>query len=215
MAADTTPPAYALAAQYGNRLAKPFALATQSQFRLGPPLALDSPRYAADLAEVRGYGAFDSTARSTRQTETATFWLGPSLTLYTEPLRVARSRPDQGIAGQAQLVALFHVALVDTQIATSDSKYASSGGVPSRRSDRQYRHRSRLDAAARHTRASGLPERPQHLLGCRRDRAVGARWAAYRPVRTSPGTTLRKWDVSGPHGRTRVTVGRGHSARAA
>ncbi|MDQ1045024.1 vanadium-dependent haloperoxidase [Streptomyces sp. V4I2] len=119
-----TPPAYAPAAQYGNRLAKPFVLATQSQFRLGPPPALDSARYAADLAEVRAYGAVDSQARSTHQTETATFWLGSSLTLYAEPLRVALSRTDRGIAGQARLVALFHVALVDTQIATSDTKYA-------------------------------------------------------------------------------------------
>ncbi|WP_434527389.1 vanadium-dependent haloperoxidase [Streptomyces ipomoeae] len=119
-----TPPAYAPAAQYGNRLAKPFVLTSQNQFRLDPPPALDSRRYAADLAEVRAYGAVDSTARSTHQTETATFWLGSSLTLYTEPLRVALSRTDQGIAGQARLVALFHVALVDTQIATSDSKYA-------------------------------------------------------------------------------------------
>ncbi|GGW10548.1 hypothetical protein GCM10018980_35230 [Streptomyces capoamus] len=81
-----TPPDYAPAAQYGNRLAKPFLLRTQSQFRLGPPPALDSRRYAADLAEVRAYGAVDSTVRSARQTETATFWLGSSLTLYTEPL---------------------------------------------------------------------------------------------------------------------------------
>lgn len=119
-----TPPDYAPAAQYGNRLAEPFLLKTQSQFRLPPPPALDSARYAADLAEVRAYGAADSTVRSARQTETATFWLGSSLTLYTEPLRVALSRTHQGIAGQARLVALFHVALVDTQIATSDSKYA-------------------------------------------------------------------------------------------
>ncbi|MFF0085733.1 vanadium-dependent haloperoxidase [Streptomyces canus] len=118
-----TPPAYAPAAQYGNRLAEPFLLRTQSQFRLGPPPALDSERYAADLAEVRAYGAADSAVRSAHQTETATFWLGSSLTLYTEPLRVALAR-EQGIAGQARLVALFHVALVDTQIATSDSKYA-------------------------------------------------------------------------------------------
>ncbi|MEV5311925.1 vanadium-dependent haloperoxidase [Streptomyces sp. NPDC052610] len=119
-----TPPAYAPATQNGNRFAKPFALTAPSQFRLGPPPALDSARYAADLAEVRAYGAVDSTRRSARQTETATFWLGSSYTLYTEPLRVALSRTDQGIAGQARLVALFHVALVDTQIATSDSKYA-------------------------------------------------------------------------------------------
>ncbi|MEU3854379.1 vanadium-dependent haloperoxidase [Streptomyces sp. NPDC029554] len=119
-----TPPAYAPAAQYGNRLAEPFVLTAGDQFRLGPPPALDSARYAADLAEVRAYGGADSTARSAHQTETATFWLGSSLTLYTEPLRVALSRAQQGPAGQARLVALFHVALVDTQIATSDSKYA-------------------------------------------------------------------------------------------
>ncbi|MGX1566308.1 vanadium-dependent haloperoxidase [Streptomyces sp. NPDC055506] len=119
-----TPSAYAPATQYGNRLAKPFLLKSPSQFRLGPPPALDSRRYAAELAEVRTYGAADSTARTAHQTETATFWLGSSLTLYTEPLRVALTRTNQGIAGQARLVALFHVALVDTQIATSDSKYA-------------------------------------------------------------------------------------------
>ncbi|MER6347282.1 vanadium-dependent haloperoxidase [Streptomyces sp. NPDC001595] len=119
-----TPPAYAPAAQYGNRLAKPFALTAPSQFRLGPPPAPASAEYAADLAEVRAYGAVDSTRRSAHQTETATFWLGSSLTLYTEPLRVALARGEQGVAGQARLVALFHVALVDTQIATSDTKYA-------------------------------------------------------------------------------------------
>ncbi|WP_411113985.1 vanadium-dependent haloperoxidase [Streptomyces sp. 029-5] len=119
-----TPPAYAPAAQYGNRVAKPFLLKTQNQFRLGPPPALDSKRYAADLTEVRTYGASDSTARSAHQTETADFWYGSSYTLYTEPLRVALSRSAQGIAGQTKLVALFHVVQVDTQIATSDSKYA-------------------------------------------------------------------------------------------
>ncbi|MEB8338092.1 phosphatase PAP2 family protein [Streptomyces endophyticus] len=67
-----------------------------------------TPRYRADLAEVRAYGAANSTVRTERQTETATFWFGSSLTLCTEPLRVA----------------LFHAALVNTQIATSDSKYA-------------------------------------------------------------------------------------------
>ncbi|MFC9454163.1 hypothetical protein [Streptomyces sp. NPDC056983] len=101
-----------------------FLLRTQSQFRLAPPPALDSRRYAADLAEVRAYGAANSTARNAHQSETATFWLGSSPTLYTEPLRVALSRTSEGIADQAGLEALFQIALVDTQIATSGSKYA-------------------------------------------------------------------------------------------
>ncbi|MBL1111220.1 vanadium-dependent haloperoxidase [Streptomyces sp. 110] len=119
-----TPPAYAPATQYGNRVARPFALAAPDQFRLGPPPAPASRRYRSDLAEVRAYGAADSARRTAHQTETANFWYGSSLTLYTEPLRVALSRSAGSVAERAKLVALFHIASVDTQIATSDSKYA-------------------------------------------------------------------------------------------
>ncbi|MFJ7159430.1 phosphoesterase PA-phosphatase [Streptomyces sp. NPDC101118] len=118
-----TPNGYAPAVQYGNRVAKPFLLDSPRQFRIGPPPALGSARYLADLAEVRAYGAADSTVRTARQTETATFWYGGSLALYTEPLRVALSRSRASTAERAAFVGLFHAALVDTQIATSDSKY--------------------------------------------------------------------------------------------
>ncbi|GAA0895373.1 vanadium-dependent haloperoxidase [Streptomyces asiaticus] len=119
-----TPSAYAPATQYGNRVARPFVLSAPDQFRLGPPPALDSRRYRADLAEVRAYGAADSTRRTAHQTQTANFWYGSSLTLYTGPLRVALSRSAGSVAERAKLVAMFHIASVDTQIATSDSKYA-------------------------------------------------------------------------------------------
>ncbi|MFF4258657.1 vanadium-dependent haloperoxidase [Streptomyces sp. NPDC001663] len=119
-----TLPAYAPAAQYGNRIARPFLLDAPDQYRLPAPPTLDSARYRADLAEVRAFGAANSTVRTQRQTETATFWFGSSLTLYTEPLRVALARSPRSVRAQAALVALFHVALVDTQIATSDTKYA-------------------------------------------------------------------------------------------
>ncbi|MFK4224155.1 vanadium-dependent haloperoxidase [Streptomyces sp. NPDC019890] len=118
-----TPPAFAAAQQNGNRFARPFLLERADQFRVPAPPALDSARYRTDLAEVRAYGAENSTRRTQRQTETATFWLGGSLPMFTEPLRVAVSRSSSSTAGKARLVALFHVALVDTQIATSDSKY--------------------------------------------------------------------------------------------
>ncbi|GAA3099261.1 vanadium-dependent haloperoxidase [Streptomyces rectiviolaceus] len=119
-----TPPAQAPATQYGNRLAKPFALRGADQYRLPAPPALDSRQYEADLAEVRAYGVKEGSSRTARQTETANFWYGSSLTLYTEPLRVAVDRSPRSAADRARLVALFHVASVDTQIATSDSKYA-------------------------------------------------------------------------------------------
>jgi hypothetical protein len=119
-----TPPAHAPAIQYGSRLARPFLLDRPDRYRVPAPPALDSARYRADLAEVRAYGAATGAARTPHQTETATFWLGSSLTLFTEPLRVAVSRSPESAAARTRLVALFHTALVDTQIATSDSKYA-------------------------------------------------------------------------------------------
>ncbi|WP_350275235.1 vanadium-dependent haloperoxidase [Kribbella sp. HUAS MG21] len=120
-----TPPTYSPATQYGNRLAKPFLLARADQFRPGPPPALGSPQYNRDLAEVRADGAVGSTTRTQAQTDTATFWLGSSYVLYTAPLRFALSEAAQRpLAERLQLVALFHVAAVDTQIATSDTKYA-------------------------------------------------------------------------------------------
>ncbi|WP_059007626.1 vanadium-dependent haloperoxidase [Streptomyces specialis] len=119
-----TPPAYGPALQAGVRDARPFLLDSADQYRLPAPPAVGSERYEADLAEVRDYGAADSTVRTAEQTETAAFWYGSSLTLYTEPLRVALARSDGSLAERTALVALFHTALVDTQIATSDSKYA-------------------------------------------------------------------------------------------
>ncbi|MGW2328444.1 vanadium-dependent haloperoxidase [Streptomyces sp. NPDC001700] len=119
-----TPPSHAPATQYGNRLARPFVLPGADQFRLGPPPALDSRTYRSDLAEVRAYGSADSTQRSACQTQTANFWYGSSLALYTEPLRVALARSAASLEERAKLVALFHIASVDTQIATSDTKYA-------------------------------------------------------------------------------------------
>ncbi|MEI8410025.1 MULTISPECIES: vanadium-dependent haloperoxidase [unclassified Kribbella] len=120
-----TPPSYSPATQYGNRLAKPFLLKSASQFRPGPPPALGSPRYNRDLAEVRADGALNSSTRTQAQTDTATFWLGSSYVLYTAPLRVALAEAaGHQVVERAKLVALFHVASVDTQIATSDTKYA-------------------------------------------------------------------------------------------
>ncbi|MGV9214297.1 vanadium-dependent haloperoxidase [Micromonospora sp. RB23] len=119
-----TPPSFSPAQQAGTRFARPFLLDRADRYRPGPPPALGSERYRADLAEVRAYGAVDSAVRTPQQTDTATFWLGSSLTLYTAILRAALAQSTGPVAGRASLVAIFHVALVDTQIATSDAKYA-------------------------------------------------------------------------------------------
>jgi hypothetical protein len=119
-----TPPSFTAAQQAGTRFATPFLLDRADRYRPAPPPALDSERYRTDLAEVRAYGAAGSTVRTAEQTDTATFWLGSSLTLYTGILRAALAQSNRPAAWRASLVAIFHVAVVDTQIATSDTKYA-------------------------------------------------------------------------------------------
>ncbi|GGK03358.1 haloperoxidase [Pilimelia anulata] len=119
-----TPPTFDPAQQAGNRVAKPFVLPAADRFRPATPPAVGSAPYHRDLAEVRAYGSAASTARTAAQTDTATFWLGSSLTLYTGVLRAAVVQSAAPTADRAALVAVFHAALVDTQIATSDAKYA-------------------------------------------------------------------------------------------
>ncbi|MBB5081638.1 vanadium-dependent haloperoxidase [Nonomuraea endophytica] len=119
-----TPPANARGIQYGLRNAKPFLLASGSQFRPTPD-ALDSERYLRDMEEVRVYGAADSTARTPEQTAVAQFWATTPLPIFTQLLRGAlEQKASWPLAARAGLVAAFHVASVDTQIATSDAKYA-------------------------------------------------------------------------------------------
>ena len=52
----------------------PFMLKSTSQFRPGPPPALDSSKYARDLNEVKAYGSLNSTVRTDDQKKTAYFW---------------------------------------------------------------------------------------------------------------------------------------------
>src|SRR5262249_36026786 len=54
---------------------KPFALASQSQFRPEAPIALTSEQWAADYNEIKDLGGKDSTKRSAQQTEDGRFWL--------------------------------------------------------------------------------------------------------------------------------------------
>src|SRR6202171_4960883 len=69
-----TPPANASGATPQLATITPWVLTRPSQFRLPPPLALNSPEYAVDLHEVRDMGSLSSTSRSSEQTEVALFW---------------------------------------------------------------------------------------------------------------------------------------------
>jgi hypothetical protein len=101
----------------------PFALASASQFRPEPPVALKSDQWATDYKEIKELGNKTSTKRSVRQTEDARFWLitGPQ---STEPVvRQIAAAKKMSLIDCARFMALTSVAGADAGIAVFDAKY--------------------------------------------------------------------------------------------
>ena len=103
----------------------PFVLKDSSQFRPGPPYAVNKKKYTADFNEVKSLGGDDITtpsARTADQTEIALFWWGSSPLQWN---RIARTvSADQGLDlwENARLFGLLNLALADGYIAMVDSK---------------------------------------------------------------------------------------------
>src|SRR5262245_8159234 len=102
---------------------KPFALASQSQFRPEAPIALTSEQWAADYNEIKDLGGKDSPKRSAHQTEDGRFWLitGPQ---SADPIvrQVAMARK-MSVIDCARFMAVVAVAAADAGIAVFDAKY--------------------------------------------------------------------------------------------
>lgn len=191
-----TPPSYTSGQQSGTRFARPFLLPSADAYRPGPPPALGSSRNVADLEEVRLYGGLDSTLRTQEQADTAWFWYGSSQVLYNPILRAALASSTRSLVWRTTLVALFHVALVDTQIATSDTKYhykwwrpvtalAGTGWLPFHNTP------AHPDYVSGHNIYSGAAE------GLLTD-LVGPRTAAYTVVSPTSGTSRTYTDWATP-----------------
>jgi PAP2 superfamily len=101
----------------------PWILTRPSKFRLPPPLALNSPEYAADLNEVRVMGSLSSTTRSSEQSEIALFWaLNTPLAWNRVAAQLSAAR-GLSLTENAHLFALLNVTLADAITACWDSKY--------------------------------------------------------------------------------------------
>jgi len=119
-----TPPAYGPAAvpQWGG--VTPFLMTSGSQFRPGPPPALDSAEYLAAYNEVKEIGSANSMTRSADQTLSALFWDQSNGTTW---IRIGVDViADDGLStfGNAQVMAKLSTAVADSLIAGFDAKYA-------------------------------------------------------------------------------------------
>jgi hypothetical protein len=102
---------------------RPFALASPSQFRPGPPLSLKSREWAADYNEIKEFGSKNSTERSAQQTEVARFWLMVGPQAYHPLARQLVLAHHLDLVDSARFMALFAVTLTDAYIAAFDAKY--------------------------------------------------------------------------------------------
>jgi hypothetical protein len=118
-----TPPANAPGATPQLATVTPWVLARPSQFRLPPPLALNSADYIADLNEVRVMGSLASTTRTSDQTEFALFWaLNTPLAWDRVAAQLSAAR-GLSLIENAHLFAVLNVTLADAITACWDSKY--------------------------------------------------------------------------------------------
>jgi len=102
----------------------PFTMTSPSEFLPPGPPALNSPAYAAAVAELHSIGAANSTTRTLDQTKAAEFWdadNGVPLTWNNIALQVAATR-NNSLLHNALTFALLSTAQTDSFIATFNSK---------------------------------------------------------------------------------------------
>jgi hypothetical protein len=98
-------------------------MATPSQFRPKPPIALESKEWATDYNELKDYGGQNSAKRTAQQTETARFWLtGPPMA-YHPFVRQLVTAKQMSVVDSARFMALVSVGITDAIIAVLDAKY--------------------------------------------------------------------------------------------
>jgi hypothetical protein len=107
----------------------PFLMSSPSQFRPGPPPALNSAEYAAAVDDVMRLGALDSTERTQGQTEIALFWADGAGTStpaghWNQIAADVAIAKGSSFSENAQLFSQLNLAMADAGIACWDAKYA-------------------------------------------------------------------------------------------
>lgn len=101
----------------------PFVLRRGSQFRPGPPPALDSERYARDFEEIKDIGSVASATRTQAQTDLARFWVATAPQNWNPALRQVAIARHLSPLESARAFALLNLAGADAFIAAWDAKF--------------------------------------------------------------------------------------------
>jgi hypothetical protein len=102
----------------------PFGIKRASDFRLDPPPALTSNKYAKTYNEVMTVGSADSTERPQDRADVVHFYAvsGPNL-VFGEALRQVAQQQQRSLSENARALALLSMAINDSLVASFFNKY--------------------------------------------------------------------------------------------
>ncbi len=101
-----TPPASLNALLPGFSQVTPFALASASQFRPGPPPALSSSVWTRDYNEVKAFGVATGSLRTPEQTEIGRFYTEHAVAQYSRAFRRYAIENGLGVRTAARFFAM-------------------------------------------------------------------------------------------------------------
>jgi PAP2 superfamily len=101
----------------------PWVLTRPSQFRLPPPLALNSAPYATELNELKIMGVFSGSSRTQDQSDLALFWAGNTALYWNRIAKQLSIERGLTLTENAHLFASMNVSMADAAIACWDAKY--------------------------------------------------------------------------------------------
>jgi hypothetical protein len=102
---------------------RPFMLDSASQFRPEPPLAIDSKKYATQLAELDAYGGAVSAVRTDEETAIADFWNANAINQINQTMRDLTTAHGFNLLETARGLAMSNLVDSDAGIACFDAKY--------------------------------------------------------------------------------------------
>jgi hypothetical protein len=117
-----TPPALGPMSAQGLAFTSMFVLASNDQFRPGPPRTVDSATYAADFNAVKALGRRTDSARADDQSALAVFWEGNASVHWNQAANQMAHANNLSISDTNRLLAILNVAMADTAFTTWGGK---------------------------------------------------------------------------------------------
>ncbi len=119
-----TPPDFVPAYRPGMGQVATFGIENGVQFRLDPPPALHTAKYARDYNEVKRLGDVNSAERPQDRTDVARFYgVTDAIPIYNPAARQVCEAQGRTLSEKARIFALLNMAMFDAAIAVFETKY--------------------------------------------------------------------------------------------